>query len=138
MTLLDSTDGPGGRICGHKSGYASLTRIKPGRQRDLRLSVVVQGPSYKWLLKISQISCDKVSDFPMPSSCGISNESGVSNDIVNSNPNFQRVQFTDATVIDSKKLLKTKNVIRMRRKTRLGVGSQKVHKYKQPRIPKTF
>ena len=58
--IFSSIDGPGGRICGHKSGYATLTRIKPGSQQDLRLSVVVQGPSYKWLVKISQISCNKV------------------------------------------------------------------------------
>ena len=58
--MFNSIDGPGGRVCGHKSGYASLTRVKPGNQQDLRLSVVVQGPSYKWLVKISQISCSRV------------------------------------------------------------------------------
>ena len=58
--MFNSIDGPGGRVCGHKSGYASLTRVKPGNQQDLRLSVVVQGPSYKWLVKISQIACNRV------------------------------------------------------------------------------
>ena len=59
--IFISIDGPGGRVCGQKSGYASLTRVKPGNQQDLRLSVVVQGPSYKWLVKISQIPCNMVS-----------------------------------------------------------------------------
>ena len=58
-----SIDGPGGRVCGNKNGYASLAKLKPESQQRLRVSVVVQGPAYKWLVKISQISCHKVNVF---------------------------------------------------------------------------
>ena len=58
-----SIDGPGGRICGNKNGYVSLAKLKPETQHRLRLSVVVQGPTYKWLVKISQISCHMVNIF---------------------------------------------------------------------------
>ena len=60
-----SIDGPGGRVCGKKNGYVSLAKLKPESQQRLRLSVVVQGPAYKWLVKISQISCHKVKVFQL-------------------------------------------------------------------------
>jgi len=59
FNIMNSPDGPGGRICGSKNGYATVTRPpRPGK--DLGLSVVVQGPAYKWNIKISQIRCDQV------------------------------------------------------------------------------
>lgn len=44
--ILNSPDGPGGRICGSKSGYGTITRLP--KDTDLKLSVIVQGPSYRW------------------------------------------------------------------------------------------
>ena len=85
---------------------------------------MVQGPSYKWLVKISQIACNrvkqdkteldhiqhmlyeligkitkiyiqlyfyfKIDDFPVFSSCGISNPNGVETDNTNSVNVFER------------------------------------------------
>ena len=62
MAHHTSPDGPGGRVCGQKNGYATLTRVIPDNRKNLRLSVMVQGPSYKWLIKISQIGCNEVMD----------------------------------------------------------------------------
>jgi hypothetical protein len=58
LTVLNSSGGAGGRICGLKTGYAFVA--KTSGEGDLGLAVVVQSPSYKWNIKITQIPCDKV------------------------------------------------------------------------------
>ena len=39
-TNFFSPDGPGGRFCGYKSGFATISRVP--KDKDLKLSVVVQ------------------------------------------------------------------------------------------------
>ena len=39
-TNFFSPDGPGGRFCGFKSGFATISRVP--KDKDLKLSVVVQ------------------------------------------------------------------------------------------------
>ena len=60
MGILNSPDGPGGRLCGDKSGYSTLTSVRRMGDTELGLSVVVQEPNYLWNVKITQISCDEV------------------------------------------------------------------------------
>ena len=45
MTILNSPLGRSGGMCGHKSGFATLT--KPPTNKDLNLAIRVQGPSYR-------------------------------------------------------------------------------------------
>lgn len=71
MVFLNRPDGPSGQICGSKSGYSTV--IKPPTNKDLNLAVRVQGPSYRWKIKITQIGCNEVKNVPNDNACGISN-----------------------------------------------------------------
>ena len=60
MGILNSPDGPGGRLCGDKSGYSTLTSVRRQGDSEIALSVIVQEPDYRWNVKITQISCSEV------------------------------------------------------------------------------
>ena len=45
MTILNSPLGRSGTMCGHKSGFATITQ--PPTNKDLNLAIRVQGPSYR-------------------------------------------------------------------------------------------
>ena len=71
ISLLRSPEGPAGRMCGDKSGYATLTRVEPGQ--EIGLSAIMQSGGYKWKIKMTMIDCDSVpEDVPRISDCGIS------------------------------------------------------------------
>ena len=84
MGLLNSPDGPGGRICGTKSGYAIVSSVPSSS--DLILSVLVQGPSYRWNIKITQLPCEGLAELSNYSKCGLPNPNG----IIDDNGGFQR------------------------------------------------
>ena len=85
MGLLNSPDGPGGRICGTKSGYATVSSVPSNT--DLILSVLVQGPSYRWNIKITQLPCEGLAELSNYSKCGLSNPNGINT----GNGGFQRL-----------------------------------------------
>ena len=71
VSILRSPEGPAGRLCGDKSGYATLTRVEAGQ--EIGLSAIMQSGNYKWKIKITMIDCDSVpTDVPRISDCGIS------------------------------------------------------------------
>ena len=76
MAILDSPDSPGGRICGTKSGFATVVRVP--KDKDLKLSVITQGPTYRWNVKLTQIRCDQISELPSNDKCGLRNINGIS------------------------------------------------------------
>ena len=49
--VFNSPDGPGGRLCGIKSGYSVLTRA-PSQDEDLKLSILAQGVKVESVLNI--------------------------------------------------------------------------------------
>ena len=53
ISILRSPEGPSGRVCGHKSGYATLTRAVPGE--EIGVSAIMQSSPYKWRIRISMI-----------------------------------------------------------------------------------
>ena len=64
-----SPDGPGGRVCGHRSGYSTVTSAKRRNElgqtssKPISLSIIAQNPNYKWNIKITQIACSEVIRF---------------------------------------------------------------------------
>ncbi len=61
MMILNSPGGPSGTFCGTKTGYATLLKAPdPKSGKDLKLVMTVQGPSYRWNIKITQLPCDQV------------------------------------------------------------------------------
>ncbi len=58
LTIVNSPDGAGGRFCGSKSGYSTITSTS---QEGIYLSMVIQSPAHKWQIKVTQIKCDAVS-----------------------------------------------------------------------------
>ena len=50
--------------------------------KDLKLSVITQGPSYRWNIKISQLKCDQVAKLPSEVKCGIGNINGLSGKVL--------------------------------------------------------
>ena len=42
------------------------------------MSVITQGPSYRWNIKITQLKCDQVAKLPSEVKCGIGNINGLS------------------------------------------------------------
>lgn len=98
MVILNSPSGPGGQLCGHKTGYSILA--KSPLDKDLKLSVLTQGPSYRWNIKISQLKCNELASLPSNSNCGGSNPNGTGG-------TFQRSL--------SKKIMRRKKIRRMTR-----------------------
>ena len=75
ISILRSPEGPAGRLCGDKTGYASLTRVQAGQ--EIGLSAIMQSGGYKWKIKITMIDCDSVpADVPRISDCGIAGNLG--------------------------------------------------------------
>ena len=75
VSILRSPEGPAGRLCGDKTGYASLTRVQAGQ--EIGLSAIMQSGGYKWKIKITMIDCDSVPpDVPRISDCGIAGNLG--------------------------------------------------------------
>lgn len=75
VSILRSPEGPAGRLCGDKTGYASLTRAQAGQ--EIGLSAIMQSGGYKWKIKITMIDCDSVPpDVPRISDCGIAGNLG--------------------------------------------------------------
>ena len=58
MTILNSPDGQSGQFCGKKQDFSHL--VKPNKEGQLRLAVMLQSPSHKWHIKITQVKCDQV------------------------------------------------------------------------------
>ena len=58
MTIINSAGGHGGKICGRKKNYSYLAQAS--ENEPLGLSVLVQSPSYRWSIKVTQIQCDQV------------------------------------------------------------------------------
>ena len=57
----------------NENNFWDLTPFK-----DLKLSVITQGPSYRWNIKITQLKCDQVAKLPSEVKCGIGNINGLS------------------------------------------------------------
>ena len=75
ISILRSPEGPAGRLCGDKTGYASLTRVQAGQ--EIGLSAIMQSGGYRWKIKITMIDCDSVpADVPRISDCGIAGSLG--------------------------------------------------------------
>jgi hypothetical protein len=107
MSFFNRPDGSSGKICGMKTGYATITTAP--KDKDLSLSVNVQGPSYRWNIKITQIRCDQVEQFTTGDNCGQTN-------IANRNNfQFKQQEFVD---VDSNIISNVKKKRRVVRKTR--------------------
>ena len=73
ISILRSPEGPSGRICGDKSGYATLTRVEPGQ--EIGISALIQSGDYKWNIRITMIRCGEVpDDVPRDPQCGIAGD----------------------------------------------------------------
>ena len=81
LVILNSPSGPGGQLCGVKSGFSTVARLP--EDKDLQLSVLTQGPSYRWNIKMTQLKCNEISPLPNSSKCGRANG-------INPNGGFQR------------------------------------------------
>ena len=104
ISLLRSPEGPAGRMCGDKTGYATLTRVDPGQ--EIGLSAVMQSGDYKWNIKITMIDCDSVpTDVPRISDCGIAGNLP-SGSTISSRPRSLRGRLAGQKVV--KKKIKTK------------------------------
>ena len=108
MMFLNRPDGPSAPMCGNKNGFSTL--VKVSHKKDLNLSIRVQGPSYKWNLKFTQISCKDVKEFKSPGNCGASNPNGVAN--------FQFNTVEDAFSIEVRNCKDGKCVAKKRRMKR--------------------
>jgi len=69
ISLLRSAEGPAGRVCGHKAGYATLTRVDPGK--ELGVSALMQSGQYRWSIKISMVPCSEVGELVREPQCGL-------------------------------------------------------------------
>ena len=70
ISILRSPEGPSGRVCGDKTGYATLTRVVPGQ--EIGLSAVMQSGAYKWSIRVTMVSCGSVPpDVPRITECGM-------------------------------------------------------------------
>ena len=78
ISILRSPEGPSGRVCGDKTGYATLTRVTP--DQEIGLSAVMQSGAYSWNIRITMVRCDSVPlDAPRITECGLTgNTVGVS------------------------------------------------------------
>ena len=73
ISILRSPEGPSGRVCGDKSGYATLTRVVPGQ--EIGLSAVMQSGAYSWNIRVTMVSCDSVPpDVPRITECGMTGD----------------------------------------------------------------
>ena len=70
ISILRSPEGPSGRVCGDKTGYATLTRVEPGQ--EIGLSAVMQSGAYSWNIRVTMVSCGSVPpDVPRITECGL-------------------------------------------------------------------
>ena len=75
ISILRSPEGPSGRVCGEKSGYATLTRVKAGE--EIGVSAILQTSPYKWKIRLTMIGCEAVpSDAPRITDCGMTGNIG--------------------------------------------------------------
>ena len=106
ISILRSPEGPSGRVCGDKTGYATLTRVVPGE--EIGLSAVMQSGAYMWNIRVTMVSCGSVPpDVPRITECGLTgNTAGVGS----SRPRSLGSENIGVTVVKKK--------IKRRRKTR--------------------
>ena len=99
----------------------------PG-EGDLGLSVVVQSPSYKWNIRITQVRCNQVGDISKFTECGETGAAGFVRDLASTSSAFARSQDIfdpdNALEVNGQKLFKHKRRKR-RRKTKSAVEEVK-------------
>ena len=99
ISVLRSPEGPAGRVCGHKTGYATLTRVKAGE--EVGVSAIMQSSPYKWKIRLTMIGCDSVpADAPRISDCGMAGN------IVNNINNINRPRSLNNNISVVKKKIK--------------------------------